>query len=426
MENLLYILINATYFASFAAIHAFAAVFLLDKGYNSLQIGFILAIANIISAILQPLIAGMADINKRIKLPYFVSTIVYRIKGINSESEQDIINKNPIEVSITNNVMIILLSVLASIGVLVLYFFSNNSLIVVFTFTLVFMLQMIYQPLITSLFFQYSKIGYKMNFGLGRGFGSVGYALASIYIGKCINIYGVNISLIFSFIVNVCFIISMLLFTMKKNTNISIDSEIERKNTNSLRPNEFIKKYPYFMIFLIAVSFIFFTHNMLCDFLIYVVKNIGYSEEALGYANSIQAFLELPAMLMVPFILKKVKPQILLLFSTFAFLLKIFLVTIAKDIGTIYISQALQMFSYAVFIPSVAYFVNMIMNEEDKIKGQAYVMCAMTISAVLSSLICGKILSISTVSVMLVVGSVSTVIGLVIEIIVFIKFIKKY
>ena len=61
MWTLRYILINVTYFAVYSGLHAYAAVFLADKGFSSTWIGITLALANILSVILQPLIAGIID-----------------------------------------------------------------------------------------------------------------------------------------------------------------------------------------------------------------------------------------------------------------------------------------------------------------------------------------------------------------------------
>ena len=46
-----YILMNVTYFAAFCTIHACAAVFLLAHGFSNTEVGVLLAIANITSAI---------------------------------------------------------------------------------------------------------------------------------------------------------------------------------------------------------------------------------------------------------------------------------------------------------------------------------------------------------------------------------------
>ncbi|MBR5897704.1 MAG: MFS transporter, partial [Lachnospiraceae bacterium] len=64
--TLRYTLINVFYFVAFATIHGFAAVFLLSKGFNNTEVGMALAVANILSVIGQPLVAGVVDRSDRV------------------------------------------------------------------------------------------------------------------------------------------------------------------------------------------------------------------------------------------------------------------------------------------------------------------------------------------------------------------------
>ncbi|MBR5966972.1 MAG: MFS transporter, partial [Lachnospiraceae bacterium] len=56
-----YTLLNVAYFAAFCTVHAYAAVYLISKGFSNTEVGVLLAAANIVSAILQPVIAGIID-----------------------------------------------------------------------------------------------------------------------------------------------------------------------------------------------------------------------------------------------------------------------------------------------------------------------------------------------------------------------------
>ena len=56
-----YSLIHGSYWMAFGATYNFVTVYLLAKNYSSSAIGIIMAITNILSAILQPLIASYAD-----------------------------------------------------------------------------------------------------------------------------------------------------------------------------------------------------------------------------------------------------------------------------------------------------------------------------------------------------------------------------
>ena len=56
-----YTVLNAAYFAAFCTVHAYAAVYLLSKGFSNTEVGILLAVANILSAVLQPVVAGVID-----------------------------------------------------------------------------------------------------------------------------------------------------------------------------------------------------------------------------------------------------------------------------------------------------------------------------------------------------------------------------
>ena len=72
------------------------------------------------------------------------------------------------------------------------------------------------------------------------------------------------------------------------------------------------------------------------------------------------------------------------------------------------------MTAYALFIPASAYYVDEVMSEADKVKGQAYVNVAITLGGVFSNLLCGRILDGSGVTPMLTVASVVCAAGLII------------
>ena len=119
-------------------------------------------------------------------------------------------------------------------------------------------------------------------------------------------------------------------------------------------------------------------------------------------------------MALIDKVIKKVSCRNLLLFAGAAFLVKTLLMFLAPNMVLVYISQAMQMFAYAVFIPVSAYFVNQTMARFDQVKGQAYINCSITLGGVFSSLVCGRLLDIKGPHFMLIVSLVVTAAGLVI------------
>ena len=56
-----YAVINATYFMGFCGVNAYASIFMLERGFTNSRIGLLLALANVFSVVMQPIIAGLID-----------------------------------------------------------------------------------------------------------------------------------------------------------------------------------------------------------------------------------------------------------------------------------------------------------------------------------------------------------------------------
>ena len=65
-------------------------------------------------------------------------------------------------------------------------------------------------------------------------------------------------------------------------------------------------------------------------------------------------------------------------------------------------------------IPVSAIYVSRIMAKLDRVKGQAYINVAITLGGVFSGLICGRLLDVYGVKATMVIGSIVTVMGVII------------
>ena len=421
-----YTLLNATYFVAFCTIHACAAIFLLDNGFSNTEVGVLLAIANILSAILQPLVAGIID------------------------------KPGPL-----TNRRFILFSVLVILaGSVILLFVPNNKWVIFPVFALIYMIQFVYQPVMTALCFEYQKAGCGIFYGLARGLGSASFAVTAAFIGGLVESRGVTILLF----VNIAAMVlsAILIFTFKKpkalrgkasagagpgasvgtkagagpgasadagtstgagSANDAGATSMQPASDGASAPTsvkahnnlfDFARTYPAFSLFLIGTICFFFAHNMINDFMIQIIRNLGGGEKELGYANFLQAILELPVMALIGLVLKKISSRTLMTFSGFAFFVKILILIFAGNMAMMYLSQSVQLFAYAVFIPAAAYYVSQTMQELDQVKGQAYVTSAITIGGVFSNLISGVILDNFGIRPMLITGTIVCAIGVVI------------
>ena len=375
--TLRYIIINATYFAVYSGIHAYASVFLLEKGFSNTLIGITLALANILSVIFQPLIAGLID--KQGKLT----------------------NRN---VSMASTAILLA-------GSILLLLIKNGIVVIFIIFALIYTVQMVYQPILTAMYFEYEAAGCHIYYGLARGLGSCGFAVVSVFTGMAIGRFGVSILMILDIIFLTVALIVLYFFKKPSVSASEPAAETEVAHNNLI---VFTKTYPAFMLFVVAGVCFFFAHNAINDYMIQIITPLGGTEASMGTAVFIAALLELPTMALIDKIMKKISVRNLLLISGTAFLIKTLLMLVAPNMAVVYISQAMQMFAYAVFIPAGAYFVNQTMARFDQVKGQAYINCSITLGGVFSSLICGRLLDIRGPQFMLIVSLTVTTIGLVI------------
>ena len=268
--TLRYIIINATYFAVYSGIHAYASVFLLEKGFSNTLIGITLALANILSVIFQPLIAGLID--KQGKLT----------------------NRN---VSMASTAILLA-------GSILLLLIKNGIAVIFIIFALIYTVQMVYQPILTAMYFEYEAAGCHIYYGLARGLGSCGFAVVSVFTGMMIGRFGVTILMVLDIIFLTVALI-VLYFFKKPAASASSEpaAETEVAHNNLI---VFTKTYPAFMLFVVAGVCFFFAHNAINDYMIQIITPLGGTEASMGTAVFIAAILELPTMALIDKIMKKI------------------------------------------------------------------------------------------------------------------------
>ena len=372
-----YACIQSFYWMSFSAVMGFTSLYLLDVGFTNTEIGMIIAIAGIISAILQPVFAGYAD---RPESPSLKKIILFLAA-----------------------VLLIL-----SLALFLLYRHSVflNGLFYGGCITLLQLLQ----PLINSLGMEVVNQGKKLNFGISRGTGSIAYAAASYVLGIIVAESGavsIPISMIITFAAVFFF---LLRFPFQKGIHQTPSGSHEKTGN----PFRFFKKYPRFAVTLIGCSLIYISHILLNSFTFQIVENIGGGSSEMGFSMALAALLELPTMFLFSKMLKKIRCDIWFRISGIFFMLKILGTLLAPSIPVFYAVQIFQMFGWALITVSSVYYVNAIMEKKDAIKGQAYITMTYTFGSVLGSLIGGALIDGFGVKTMLAFGTASAFVGMII------------
>ena len=354
----------------------------MSRGFTNTQVGILLATANITSALFQPFIADVID-----------------KKGW-----------------LTNRRFILISCMVILIGSAMLRFISDSKPAIFIIYAIIYMIQFAYQPVMTALCFEYQKKGCDIVYGLARGLGSAGFAVTSAFIGRAVEAKGADLLPAVTVIIMAVSAVAVFFYRPSGNEEFTESAEGTAESGKAHgRITDFFRAYPAFLLFVIATICFFFAHNMINDFMIQIIKSLGGGETELGYSNFLQAILELPVMALIGYVLRKVSPAKLLVFSGAAFFVKILILIFARNMVWMFVSQSFQLFAYAVFIPAGVYYVSHTMTDNDQVKGQAYVTSAITIGGVFSNLISGVILDNLGMRPMLITGTAVCCVGVLIS-----------
>lgn len=369
-----YALIQSLFWVSGCCTLTYTTPFLQSRGFTNTEIGFTLALASCLTIVLQPFMASFADRTEKISLKGMICGLL----GFSV-------------------IIAIVLTLLPDI-------FLPTAILALLLCTLTRM----QNSLLVSLSSEQIQSGGKLNFSLARGFGSFTYAIASLIIGTLTDKVGAGIIVPIT-AAGALTAIGMISIFPKPEKSVSKETKVAEAPSSL---PEFIKNNGNFMGVILSLVFIYLSHIFINSFTIQIVTSRGGSGSEMGLASAIGGFLELPAMAMFPWLLKKMgSVSNILKMSAAAMVIKSFITLMSPSIGWFYFAQALQFFAYAMLIPAGVYYVNRMIAKKDKVKGQSLMDMAQVITSVIGSILGGVFLDAKGVDFMLTVGTVVSAIG---------------
>ena len=377
--NIEYFSLQSLFWMTYCMVVGFSVTYLLSCGYSNSEAGYILASANICALILQPFFADLADRSKKI-----------------------------------NAMTIFLVSIeiifVCSIG---LFFIGVRSLILTLIYVVMITLANAVIAFLTSIQFLMDTSKSKINFGLCRAGGSLCFAILSALMGIMIERIGMKSIPLALFIITLLMIGLCIFITRHSiNGNIKAVLTLEKKRSSSLFV--FFKENPRFIILSIAMLFIYYAHAFITNFTISIVRNVGGNHREMGYLIAFMALMELPGMIGFKEISRRFKVSSLLLFSMIMFSIKAIIVWLSPSLMTLTFGFALQVVSFAIYIPASVQYANIIIDEKDTVKAQMMFNLMQTGGAVFSSIIGGWLIDFSGISHALLVGAILSCIGTII------------
>lgn len=374
--NIEYFSLQSLFWMTYCMVVGFSVTYLLSCGYSNSEAGYILASANICALVLQPFFADLADRSKKI-----------------------------------NAMTIFLISIsiifVCSIG---LFFISVRSVILTLIYVLMITLANAVIAFLTSVQFLMDPSKTKINFGLCRAGGSLFFAILSAAMGILIERIGMKSIPTALFIITFLIIILCIYITRHRiHTTYESTNDLTDQKSSTLLV--FFKENPKFMILSIAMLFIYYAHAFITNFTISIVRNVGGDHREMGYLIAFMALMELPGMIGFKKISQRFKVSSLLLFSMIMFSAKAIIVWLSPSLMTLTFGFALQVVSFALYIPASVQYANIMIDEKDTVKAQMMFNLMQTGGAVFSSIIGGWLIDFSGISHALLVGAILSCIG---------------
>lgn len=385
--NIDYALIQGNYWMIYGIVSSFASVFLIGRGYSNTEIGLILASANVVAVVLQPLTADLADRSRRVSLTGIMQ------------------------------IMTILMMVMTA-GMFVL---RGKSLALSLVFVMLIAWHMTIQPLLHSLNFKLEESGVHINFGIARSAGSLTYSILVAILGTLVEKYGIMILPISGEIIMAMMFFSIFLtkrqFDKTKAANMASGNLAEAAGDKPIEVYEeinlltFIRRNGMFLVINLGVIGVFFSNSVLNNYMMQIIDNIGGDSEDMGRVLAVMAFLEIPTLVFFDKLREKFSCQTMLKVGAIGFTVKIVMCHLASSVTMILCAQIFQLIAFGLFLPAMVHFIDEVMKKGEAVKGQAVFTMMITLTTIFSSLAGGAILDISGAKMLTLVSSVVTALG---------------
>lgn len=371
-----YTVIQGTYWASYCCIVAFSSVYLLSLGFTNVQIGTLISVSGLLSAVLQPLVSKLADSLQRMSLRQFTA---------------------------------LLTALFLAGGVTLLFLPGKLPQTGVYAFLLI-LVQLI-MPLTSALGMASIDGGHPLNFGVARSAGSILYGAASALCGRLVLEFGERSIPAAMTVLNVILLLAILRFRFADAGRSAAPAPQEKEGKKG---GLFVFRYRCALPLLLGVVCLFISHNILNVYTFQIVQPLGGDSEAMGNLLFVQSLLELPVMFLFSWMLTKKTSRFWVQLSGTGFFFHALGMWLAPNMTVAYLVQIFEMTGYALYTLAAIYFVNEQVEEAERVQGQAWFAMAITLGNVLASFAGGALLDFAGAWMLLAFATVTGGAGMVI------------
>lgn len=334
-----YIAMQMGFWAMFAAIVAYQTALLLDRGFTNGEAGLMTSVRCLAGIVFQPLLGGFADRHPRVPLKHIVA---------------------------------ISLALSLAAG---LWYWMDPAMglgSTALVWVVIGGLGVSSYPLMDAMAVQFINDGMPIRYSLGRGLGSLAYAVVCVLLGLQVGQWGVETTLVTFLLLTAAEI--ALVFTYPTWHPHAPAAQAEQARPQSAL--SLLRSNPRFTLMLAGVLFGLTAVLPLSNFLVNVILSRGGTAADLGLAMFLMGGFELPAAFLFPRLLRRLGSGRILVLSMFFGTLKGVALLLTWNLAGVLLCQPLQMLGYGLFTPASVYFVNESVPPADRVRGQTIMMVA--------------------------------------------------
>lgn len=336
--NVHYFVIQMGFWAMYAAICGYQVALLQGRGFTNSQIGLVIAVRCVAGILCQPVMGGFADRHCSFPLKYIIS----------------------ISLSISLCAGIALIAVPMGLGGVLLVFFVLGGF------------EVSAYPFMDSMAIQYINAGVPIRYSLGRGAGSLSYAVVSILLGLAVGRWGVEVTLPIHALFMGMEIVIILLFPTFRAAACPEDKP--RPSPQSAL--SLLRTNPRFTLMLAGVFLGISCMFPMSNFLVNILQSRGGTASYLGPALFLMAVFELPSAFLFPRLYRRFGSRRMMFVSVCFIAVKALLLLATTSAVGVLLVQPIQIAGYGLFIPTSVYYVNETVPEADRVRGQSLLMVA--------------------------------------------------
>lgn len=273
-----YMAMQIGFWAMFASIVGYQTALLLDRGFSNGEAGLMTSVRCLAGIVCQPLLGGFADRHPEFPLKRIVS-----------------------------------LSMLLSLGVSVWYWLAPGMGLgeTALVWAVIGGLEVSSYPLMDAMAIQFINDGVPIRYSLGRGLGSLAYALTCVFLGFQVGRSGVESTLLTHVVLVAAEIALVATYPPYRGRPRARDAE-GPKPQSALA---LLRSNPSFTLMLAGVLLSLTAVLPLSNFLVNIVTSRGGTDADLGLAMFVMGAFELPTAFLFPKLLRRFGSGRLLLIS---------------------------------------------------------------------------------------------------------------